>query len=300
MESGEKCKREIKYSLDSSSGKLAYRVGTGLMIWQCEFLRCGFLAAVSLMWISTPASAQGQAAGANRQAFELKGSLLGMQRGLIQVAADADKKEYIVKLPSDLDKVRYSGQALKEWLSGGMFIRFDVQMDEKGKVIGAVKQLEVFVPNTKLPDTPDNRKNNVLGVYPANVPGAENLFSDEKKKVVIKTFRVVARVGGLSKNKLMAIAGTNRLQVELDDAVSINVSVPGFELCQVGDSVNIRGFVYPDQPGWVDGDSVSFVGKETLGQKPAKGTKASARNKRDAKEPADKNAPPDDSKKPKN
>jgi|688.fasta_scaffold03381_30 hypothetical protein len=245
--------------------------------------------------ILTSAHVFGQAEGANRQSFNLKGSLMEMQRGLIKVAVEADKKEYIVKLPNEVEQVRYSGQAVKEWLGPGMFIRFDIQMDEKGKFVGTVKQVEVFMPDPKLPNNPENMKNNALGVHPLNVPGAENLFSDEKKSVVIKTCRVVARVGGVNKNKLMAIAGNSRVQVELDDNVAINVAVPGVDLFQAGDDVTVSGFVYPDQPGWVEAARVAVVGKQPIGQKPAKGTKANARTRRDKKEPAaEKNNPKSD------
>lgn len=247
---------------------------------------CLFSVAFLVSLCSPYALAQAQPGGANRQNFNLKGSLLEMQRGLIKVAAEADKKEYIVKLPNEVEQVRYSGQAVKEWLGGGMFVRFDVQMDEKGKVIGAVKQIEVFLPDPKLPNNPENMKDNVPGVYPLSVPGADGLFSDEKKQAVIKTFRVVARVGGINKNKLAALAGSNRMQVELDENATINVSVPGVELFQAGDEVTVAGFVYPDQPGWVEGARVTVVGKQPLGQKPAKGAKANSRTQRNKKEKA--------------
>lgn len=251
--------------------------------------RLGFVCLViasASVWLASAALAQGQAAGANRQNFNLKGSLVEMQRGLLKVAAEADKKEYIVKLPNEVEQIRYSGQAVKEWLGGGMFVRFDVQMDEKGKVLGAVKQIEVFMPDPKLPNTPDNMKNNVPGVYPLSVPGAEDLFSDDKKKVVIKSYRVVARVGGVNKGKMLAVAGSNRLQVELDENVAINISVPGVDFFQVGDAVTVAGFVYPDQPGWVEGSRVTVVGKEPFGQKPAKGAKANSRTNRNNKKDA--------------
>jgi hypothetical protein len=253
---------------------------------------CAFVLFSQSLW------AQGQAGGANRQNFNLKGSLLEMQRGLIKVAAEADKKEYIVKLPNELEQIRYSGQAVKEWLGGGMFIRFDVQMDEKGKVLGTVKQIEVFMPDPKLPNTPDNMKNNVPGVYPLSVPGAEDLFSDDKKKVVIKSYRVVARVGGVNKNKLVAVAGTNRMQVELDESVAISISVAGYEFFQTGDDVTVAGFVYPDQPGWVEGARVTVVGKQPIGQKPAKGAKTNSRTQRNKKDAAPKDEVKGDAKEP--
>lgn len=262
-------------------------------------LRRGLLAMAAVcvvLMLTQSVFAQGPAGGANRQNFDLKGSLLEMQRGLIKVAAEADKKEYIVKLPNELEQIRYSGTAVKEWLGGGVFVRFDVQMDEKGKVLGTVKQVEAFMPDPKLPNTPENMKNNVPGVYPLSVPGAEDLFSDEKKKVVIKTYRVVARVGGVNKNKMMAVAGTNRMQVELDENIAINISVPGVEFFQVGDSVTVAGFVYPDQPGWVEGARVTVVGKQPIGQKPAKGSKATSRTQRNKKEAAPKEAPKGDAK----
>jgi|GEM_PF-1814342 len=242
--------------------------------------------ASTIAMVLSSAHVFGQAEGANRQSFNLKGSLMEMQRGLIKVAAEADKKEYIVKLPNELEQVRYSGQAVKEWLGPGMFIRFDIQMDEKGKFVGTVKQVEVFMPDPKLPNNPENMKNNAPGIHPLNVPGAENLFSDEKKSVVIKTCRVVARVGGVNKNKMMAIAGNSRVQVELDDNVAINVAVPGVDLFQAGDDVTVSGFVYPDQPGWVEASRVAVVGKQPIGQKPAKGAKTNTRTRRDKKEPA--------------
>lgn len=256
------------------------------------------IASTIAMFISS-ADVFGQAEGANRQSFNLKGSLVDMQRGVIKVAAEAEKKEYFVKLPNEVEQVRYSGQAVKEWLGPGMFVRFDIQMDEKGKFVGTVKQVEVFMPDPKLPNNPENMKNNALGVHPLNVPGAENLFSDEKKSVVIKTCRVVARVGGVNKNKLMAIAGNNRVQVELDDNVAINVAVPGVDLFQAGDDVTVSGFVYPDQPGWVEAARVAVVGKQPIGQKPAKGTKTNTRTRRDKKEPAaDKGDPKSDTQEP--
>lgn len=256
----------------------------GRLLPLASLLLCGIMG----LLVERKAIAQGQPPGANRQRFELKGTLLDMQNGHIKVAKAEDKKEYIVKLPNELEQIRYSGQAVPEWLNGGMFVRFDVQMDEKGKVVGAVKQLEVFIPDSKLPNTPENMKSNVPGVYPAGVPGSETLFNDDVKKVVIKSYRVVARVGGLNKSKLVAIAGTNRLQVELDENASINIAVPGVDLFQQGDDVTVSGFVYPDQPGWVEGQRVSVVGKQPVGQKPAKGSKNSSKNRRDKKEAAPK------------
>lgn len=255
--------------------------------------RLNFFALVSLaslVWVSSGTLVVGQGNGANRQNFNLKGSLVDMQRGVLKVAAEADKKEYIVKLPNEIEQVRYSGQAVKEWLSGGMFVRFDVQMDEKGKVLGSLKQVEVFMPDPKLPNTPDNMKNNVPGVYPLSVPGAENLFSDDAKKEVIKSFRVIAQVAGVNKNKLVAAAGGSRMQVELDDNVSININVPGFDFFQAGDDVTIAGFVYPDQPGFVEAARVTVVGKKPIGEKPAKGAKTNSRTQRNKKEPAAKDA----------
>lgn len=244
----------------------------------------GCFAAIAICQLLSGASANAQAPGANRKAFNFKGALLDMQRGVMKVQDAADKKEYLVKLPNELEQIRYSGQAATEWLSGGMFVRFDTQMDEKGKILNPVKQLEVFMPDPKLPNNPELMKDNVPGVHLNGVPDSEKLFNDEVKKIVVKSYRVVGRVGGLNKGKLMVIAGSNRLQVDLDPQVIVNVSVPGVDLCQQGDDISVNGFTYPEQPGWVEAQRVQITGKQPVGQKPQKPTRAS-RVKRDSKEP---------------
>lgn len=218
----------------------------------------------------------GQAPGADRQAFKVNGTLKGMQNGMLMVTG-ADKKDYMVKLPKELDKVRYSGQAALEWLSNGLFVRFETQMDEKGRIVGTVKQVEVFVPDPQLQNNPATMKEHVPGVHLLGVAGSDGLFSDEKVPAnSVKSYRVIAQLIGVAKNKMMVAAGSNRLQVEVDPNVAINVSVPGMDLCQPGDDIAISGFTYPNQPQFVESQTISVTGKQLIGQKVKKGPKAAA------------------------
>jgi len=215
-------------------------------------------------------------ANRERTTVQAKGELKAVANGAIQVVGE-DGEQWVVKVDPRSQYNVFQGSAELRFLRPGMFVEFRNSFDRKGKPQEEVRELKVFSP----------RQDSRLGLIP--VTGGLNsggLFSDtgdedkKKKKTPppeILPLMVSGPIRAIKDNKISVVAGGTQLTVELADKVQIAFNLADFSMVSVGDTVEVNGWAYPEQPNLVMASRLTVTAAKPLGlvedkskKKPAK------------------------------
>lgn len=240
------------------------------------------------------------------------GVLSAMAGNQIKITTES-KEEYFVVLSKD-STLRYQGSADKKFLMPGLFVRFSTVLNQNGIAQTPLSNIEVFTPSSNRHLNPDQLREQTPGVYqeggevgkvqpkaapvkpaakdpaatkPARTPRGAGAIGD------VGSFRVVGQLAGGQGNKLMVMAGTMRLQIELADDAKIGVSGTDLMFCQQGDTVKVSGLRVAGQEKWIQAESVQITGSKPLGPEEGKAAKGSRnKGKKDPVAEADDKAKP--------
>ncbi len=225
-----------------------------------------------ILLLALPTLAFGQA-GRERMNVRTKGELQAVAAGALKVV-DPDGAQWIVKVDPKSRYNVFQGSATVNFLRPGMFVSFRGSFDRKGKPQAEINQLKVFTPQE------DSR----LGVKPVSSGfGAGGLFTAEEEEEAKKKpaaqpevlpLDVSGRIRSIKGNKMIVLAGATPLTVNLAEKVQIGFAIADFRLVKSGDSVEVSGWAYPNQPNLVMASRVTITAAEPLGvekeEKPAK------------------------------
>jgi len=191
---------------------------------------------------------------------EVKGKIVGVQRGLITMMDNHDQ-ETLVKVDPRDTRVFVFGTALPSVLQNGMFVRFAGQLT-RGTAKEPVEKLQIFEPSEGIG----------IGVFrddPTD-PNSETVIAGE-----LRSFK---------KGKLTIAAGRQKVQARLAESAEITFEVSDYSIARPGDDVKVLGKLFA--PGKVIASQVDITVIAPLGEskkKPRKKRSTRGRKKKTSK-----------------
>ncbi len=241
-----------------------------------------------------------QQPGGIREVINIKGALEGARGNILTVKSD-DGKSYMVRLPEDIEAVRYKGSGVPTMLQPGLMIRFEGMFDPStGRTTVPVSQLEVFNPMKPKHAQQKDIMEITPGIYPVDSGNAAagagaGLFADPNEKrprtkaqPQSASFKVIGQVAGISKKGVNVNAG-RMLQIEVLPTTQIAVSDYGLRFAQPGDPIQVDGFYFPPNETQVLAQRITVTGANPLGV-PQEKPKPGKAVKNSEKEPEEKDA----------
>jgi hypothetical protein len=207
----------------------------------------------------------------NAQVAKFEGTLEDGKGNMIQVVNDKSEKR-VVTLPKDMTQVRYSAEALPQWLTPGMFVRFGATLNERGQASGPLESLEVFLPDPpqvmrRLP--PEQLRQQVPGIYPAGAAAGNNLLNNQPQaNAGPQNYNVVGQIAGLQQDRIAVKCGDVPLQMTITDKTKIKVNAYGLDLAQKGDKVSVSGLATAKSAESITADHVYISPVKPLGTPP--------------------------------
>ncbi|MGC3969707.1 MAG: hypothetical protein QM775_20965 [Pirellulales bacterium] len=195
------------------------------MLRRSAFALCAF-ALVCLPAASALAQKGGVPKGT---AVTLKGKVSQVvPQGLLVEGSDG--KKYGVGF-TGASKVSMTGTAGSDYLSNGMFVQLEVELDAQGKPTKEVQKLSIIEQST------------------INQPGISSSEGPDAKQGTGGLFLVRGTVRGNKNGELTVAAGSKPLTVKLSGAVSIPVTTSDWRMAQPGDEITGDAQSFPAQQG---------------------------------------------------
>jgi hypothetical protein len=219
---------------------------------------------------------------------EFKGTLKGMQRGILQVTRD-DGTEVQVQLPAQAPSLTFVAQAKPPFLQRGMLVRFRGTFSPAGVAAMPIDKVEIFQP-VNLQGVPGHSRDRFLpGVHPAD------RHAGKKKPVGIAKYTVVGSLMGINGNgAIMVQAGKIPVVAPLSQTASFEIRFNNLSLAQEGDAISVAGFYEPPDDTKIRGDKITVTTERIYGEPqdapPRRSRRVSKRQqaKLDAEKAADK------------
>ena len=214
------------------------------------------LALCVVLGFVAPADAQGFRRPGDRRApeipmdpFAAEGTIQAVMPPRIHMLTNSNQNWMIWVDPKA--KVQVTGTAEADFLKAGMFIRFSVELDKRGKAQDKVSQLTIFAPSEESP----------VGIWPEGAgplvgPAEDNLgggfggFGGDEgqakgrgvgsgKASLAGLYSIAGQLRGVRKGKLTVYAGRGMVQIELADKPSINVDFADYSVAKKGDKISV-------------------------------------------------------------
>ena len=195
-----------------------------------------------------------------------EGKYEGMFQSTMKMST-SDKKELFLDI-SPVTSVKYSAEAEVGWLAPGQMVRFSAVMD-RGKIVGPLKALEVFIPVMSMQLSPDKMREQTPGVYQEGKgigdPRVKPAAPAQAAPAGSQKVRVVAQLQAVQKNSLSLAAGQQPLLVDLDPNAKITVTASELQMIATsgllnnGDGVVATGTRNTSQPQLAQRISVEIL-----------------------------------------
>ena len=237
--------------------------------------------AAGLQSLSATAQDAGKSVG-GLQIAQVSGTMQAMQLNQIKILAE-DKKEYFAVV-SEQTALQYNGTATPDFLTPGLLVRFSAELNQSGQVQALVKELEVFTISQHRRMSPEQTREQTVGVYQVGgeIGNAKKPSDKSKDKSPAKptaasakgaqTYRVVGQIASVKASKLLVQAGGVQVPLDLDPKAVIKVTAHDAGFSQKGDQVKVSGLRTAGQEQFIQSESLEIVGAKPLG--PAEGKTA--------------------------
>lgn len=172
-------------------------------------------------------------------------------RGL-EVVFDNGSKGLVA--PDRTCKTEVTGTADPAALKPGLLVKFNAQVDKKGRATAPVNELEIISPQTAMAEKEKGagkkgEKETASGLGPGTVLGH------------IKEFK---------NNELTVEAPDGTVKAELGANPAIKVNVNDFHFAQAGDKVDVQGYYLPTKPNEAIARQMKITLSSPLGSDPSK------------------------------
>ncbi len=191
-----------------------------------------------------------------REAIHVEGKLQQIGPGLLQVVDDQGTV-WLAKIEAPARDIVYSGSAVPQWLTPGMWVRFQVMLTPRLEADSAVSEIAVFTPHEA----------SQIGVFPQRSLGKDIFALPEKQADTApksQLCHVAGRLLGLNRAKMSVLAGAVPLSVPITDRPKILVEISDLTWAQAGDKVVLDGWRYTMVPGQMVATRVSISGASPL------------------------------------
>jgi hypothetical protein len=215
------------------------------------------------------------------------GKLKGAGPGLLQVESEQGER-WLVSLAGRIQDVSFQGIGTPALLRPGMLVQFSAAIDKRGEAQEEVAELKLI----------SQRMGIQLGAQPS-APAAGGLFASEEENAPKKkkgraeatSYHVTGTVRSIKDDKLYVVAGA-LIKVELADNCQVIVDVADISLAREGDSVEIEGWRYPNQPNQLYPQRLVIVAEKPLGVEEKRRRPTKGGEKKEDEEPPAKADPP--------
>jgi hypothetical protein len=189
-------------------------------------------AACGLAIWTTSAAARAQfTAPQNSLSFEDTGTLEAIQGDVMQIR-DSKSEPWLLSIVNDT-KVTVEGDAEKECLRPGVFVKFTAELDKKGAIREPIKEIELTSALGKAS----------VGVFPEDdTDGLRPVRTLSAGKYLFK-----GKIASLKEDDLMVLAGRHKIYAKLsDEDLSVKLNVDDFSFAQpeAGDAVKVKAWYY--------------------------------------------------------
>ena len=201
----------------------------------------------------------GVTSGANQNMVtQFKGTLKGLQRGVMVVARD-DGKEILVQPPDDLSAFQFVATAKPGFLQRGMMVRFNGTFNQAGMAMAPVPRLEIFQPiSGKV--VGHSREKFLPGVHP-------DRKDHGKPPQQIANYTVVGQLMAWdASGGIMVRAGQRTVRTQLTQNAQLDIRFNNLNLAKEGDPVTVSGFYQPHDETKVKGDRVTITTDRIYGE----------------------------------
>ena len=248
-------------------------------------LLAGFAVSVSIADEPAGFGAGASTAAAN-EVSNFKGTLKGVQRGVLQITRD-DGTEVMVQLPASATGFTFVAEAKPQFLQRGMLVRFSGSFAPNGVAAAPIDKVEIFQP-INLQGVPGHARDRFTpGVHPAD--------RRAKKPVGVAKYTIVGSLMGINGNgAVMVQAGKIPVVAPLAKQATFQIRFNNLNLAQEGDAVSVAGFYEPPDDTKIRGDVITVSTDRVYGEAGEKNNRRSRRkSRRDSTESAgeSKNGP---------
>ncbi len=208
----------------------------------------------------------------NTETVQVIGKILALQGNVIQVASEASKQQWLVKMPREPAGIHLLGTARPTFLQPGTMVRFSGHFDSKGNSRAPVEKLEIFTPTpVKEGALPDVQQ---FGVFPEAAFAGQLLQGDQAAKSDVASYVVSGQLRGFRKGEILVAAGPTLVRTTLSEKAEILVDIADYRWVRPGDEIEVNGWCYPHLKSNVVATRVTIRAKEPLGpvveEKPVK------------------------------
>ncbi|MBA4018095.1 MAG: hypothetical protein C0483_13060 [Pirellula sp.] len=183
---------------------------------------------VAICALSSLGIAANNASAQKGSAVSIKGKVAQVVPQGILVQGDDNKKYALGFTPKS--KVTMSGTAGADYLAPGMFVQFEVDVDDSGKPTKEVGKLSITEQSA------------------INVPGISSTAGPDAKPGAAGTYLVRGTVRANKAGTLTVAAGSKTMTVSMSGSMSIPVSNSNWQMAQPGDSISgdAQAFAQPN------------------------------------------------------
>lgn len=215
---------------------------------------------------------------------QIEGKLEAIAGNKLKIKAGAEE---IFGLMDNKTKLTYTNTAELTLLRPGTTVRFTADFDTTSGIPTApLSEIEVFRQARRPRMSRSEIQDQTPGIYPQKKEGANNSGA-------VQTFKIVGTIRAFQNKKFQIVAG-RPLMVDLAEGATITVKAGDTTFCAPGDKIKITGLRNPNQPNFVQLQSVEIEGEKPLGKMPS--TRRSRTNRREdpKKTPEDSKTKPQD------
>ena len=191
---------------------------------------------------------------------EFKGTLKGMQRGVLQVTHE-DGTDVQVQVPAQAPSLTFVAQAKPPFLQRGMLVRFSGTFSPAGVAAVPIDKVEIFQP-VNLQGVPGHSRERFMpGVHPAD------RHAGKKKPVGIAKYTVVGSLMGINGNgAIMVQAGKIPVVAPLAQTAFFEIRFHNLSLAQEGDAISVAGFYEPPDDTKIRGNKITVTTERIYGE----------------------------------
>ena len=236
--------------------------------------------------------AQGQAGSqGGLNIVEVEGKVLGVDPSGLRIEQEDGTLATI--MTGAVKELEYSAEASLQFISPGLFVRFQAPFDASGMPTEAVTKLTIFVPQRAMRMSDEELMLQTPGVYPAPKEGKktdakesgaanQRKTSDASKNARNRAgnnqpgraqagatggdFLVVGRIAAVQGDKMRLIAGRLPVMVQVDESAKIEVQSHDLSFCQPGDTAKVTGLANADAPNMIKATSLTVAASAKLGE----------------------------------
>ncbi len=197
--------------------------------------------------------------------FAADGTVQAVGPGRIQMLTNSNQNWMIFIDPKAT--VHVMGTAKADFLRVGMFIRFSVALDKRGKAQGKVGDLMIFTP------TPQN----FVGAWPEAAgagppdPAGDGGEAGDRPPVQSSNYTIAGQIRGSRRGKITVNYGQGMVDIELDENPSIKVDFADYTVARQGNKISVkRGKMYPGRPGMAQATELTIMLSDPLTLNPPK------------------------------